>query len=45
LWLWPLSPSYLGATPRQGLILGFGGAPVAEIPDAVRRLRAVLTSE
>src|SRR6266404_2038402 len=45
LWLWPLSPSYLGATPRQGLILGFGGATVAEISDAVRRLRAVLTSE
>jgi GntR family transcriptional regulator/MocR family aminotransferase len=45
LWLWPLSPSYLGASPRQGLILGFGGASVAEIPDAVRRLRAVLTSE
>ncbi len=45
LWLWPLSPSYLGATRRQGLILGFGGATAAEIPDAVRRLRAVLTSE
>ncbi len=45
LWLWPLSPSYLGATRRQGLILGFGGATVAEIPDAVRRLRAVLTSD
>ena len=45
LWLWPLSPSYLGPTHRQGLILGFGGATVAEIPDAVRRLRAVLTSE
>jgi len=45
LWLWPLSPSYLGATHRQGLILGLGGATVAEIPDAVRRLRAVLTSD
>jgi GntR family transcriptional regulator/MocR family aminotransferase len=45
LWLWPLSPSYLGPTRRQGLILGFGGATVAEIPDAVRRLRAVLTSD
>jgi len=45
LWLWPLSPSYLGTTPRQGLILGFGGATVAEIPDAVRRLRATLTSD
>ena len=45
LWLWPLSPSYLGATHRQGLILGFGGSTVEEIPNAVRRLRAVLTSE
>src|SRR5713101_2687267 len=45
LWLWPLSPSYVGTTPRQGLILGFGGTTVAEIPDAVRRLRAVLTSD
>jgi GntR family transcriptional regulator/MocR family aminotransferase len=44
LWLWPLSPSYLGATSRQGFILGFGGASAAEIPDAVRRLRAVLNS-
>jgi GntR family transcriptional regulator/MocR family aminotransferase len=45
LWLWPLSPSYLGPTPRQGFILGFGGVTVAEIPHAVCRLREVLTSE
>ncbi len=45
LWLWPLSPSYIGAASRQGLILGFGGTPAAEIPHAVRRLRAVLTPE
>jgi len=44
LWLWPLSPSYHGAASRQGFILGFGGASVVEIPNAVRRLRAVLTS-
>lgn len=43
LWLWPLSPSYLGATSRQGFILGFGGTTSAEIPHAVRRLRAVLS--
>jgi len=24
LWLWPLSPAYMGAASRQGLILGFG---------------------
>ncbi len=44
LWLWPLSPAYLGAASRQGFILGLGGVTSAEIPDAVRRLREVLTS-
>src|SRR5260370_12195146 len=44
LWLWPLSPSYLGPTPRPGLIFGFGGTTVAEIPDAARRLRPGLPS-
>jgi GntR family transcriptional regulator/MocR family aminotransferase len=39
LWLWPLSPSYLGENPRQGLILGFGSTMAAEMPGAVRRLR------
>jgi GntR family transcriptional regulator/MocR family aminotransferase len=45
LWLWPLSPSYLGTASHQGFILGFGGTTVAEIPYAVRRLREVLTSQ
>lgn len=45
LWLWPLSPSYIGAASRQGLILGFGGTSEAEIPHAVHQLRAVLTPE
>lgn len=31
LWLWPLSPSYLGTPSRQGFILGFGGTTAAEI--------------
>jgi len=44
LWLWPLSPAYLGAASRQGFILGFGGVTPAEIPDAVRRLREALTA-
>jgi GntR family transcriptional regulator/MocR family aminotransferase len=43
LWLWPLSPSYLGEVSRSGFILGFGSAPVAEIPRAVRKLRNLLT--
>ena len=45
LWLTPLSPAYLGQTPRQGLILGFGNTTVEEIPNAVRRLRNVLLAE
>ncbi len=40
-----LSPSHFGTTSRQGLIFGFGGTTVAEIPHAVRQLRAVLGSE
>ncbi|MGB2592685.1 MAG: PLP-dependent aminotransferase family protein [Candidatus Acidiferrum sp.] len=45
LWLWPLSPSYLAKPARQGFILGFGGTSAAEIPGAVRRMRAFLASE
>jgi DNA-binding transcriptional MocR family regulator len=43
LWLWPLSPSYLGKVSRQGFILGFGSSKAAEMPQAARRLRSVLT--
>jgi GntR family transcriptional regulator/MocR family aminotransferase len=42
LWLWPLSPSYLGKNPRHGLVLGFGSTTVEEMPRAVRRLKEVL---
>jgi GntR family transcriptional regulator / MocR family aminotransferase len=42
LWLWPLSPSYLGAKRRQGFVLGFGNTPVEEMPHAVSQLRAQL---
>jgi GntR family transcriptional regulator/MocR family aminotransferase len=45
LWLWPLSPSYLGEVSRPGFILGFGSAAVAEIPRAVRKLRNLLTGK
>jgi GntR family transcriptional regulator/MocR family aminotransferase len=44
LWLWPLSPSYQ-CEPRQGFILGFGNAPVTEIPSAARKLRSLLTAK
>lgn len=43
LWIWPLSPSYLGEAARQGFILGFGSTKVSEIPNAVRKLRNLLT--
>jgi GntR family transcriptional regulator/MocR family aminotransferase len=42
LWLWPLSPSYLGKANRQGLILGFGNTAVEKMPNAVGQLRAAL---
>jgi GntR family transcriptional regulator / MocR family aminotransferase len=45
LWLWPLSPSYLGEVSRPGFILGFGSTAVAEIPRAIRKLRNLLTAK
>lgn len=42
LWLWPLSPSYMGERPRPGLVLGFGSVAAKEVPRAVRKLRSVL---
>ena len=42
LWLWPLSPCYMGEPSRQGFILGFGSVATGEIPRAVRRMAAVL---
>jgi GntR family transcriptional regulator/MocR family aminotransferase len=42
LWVWPLSASYLDKSSRQGLVLGFGGTPAEEIPNAVRQLKSVL---
>ena len=42
LQLWPLSPSYFGDAPRQGLILGFGSTPAKRVPRAVSQLRSVL---
>ncbi len=45
LWLWPLSTCYLGKASRQGFILGFGSTEPADMPRAVRRLRALLTPQ
>jgi GntR family transcriptional regulator/MocR family aminotransferase len=42
LWIWPLSPSYLGGAAHSGFILGFGSTAAADIPPAVRKLRDLL---
>lgn len=44
LWLWPLSPTYAGTTPRKGFILGFGSTAKERIPGAVKRLRSIILS-
>ncbi|HEX4228253.1 MAG TPA: PLP-dependent aminotransferase family protein [Bryobacteraceae bacterium] len=44
LWLWPLSPCYMGKESQQGFILGFASTPAAEMPRAVARLRSILAS-
>jgi GntR family transcriptional regulator/MocR family aminotransferase len=45
LWLAPLSPAYLGETPRHGFILGFGNTRAEEMPKAVRHLKSLLFGE
>lgn len=42
LWMWALSPSYLGEQSRSGLVLGFGSTPAEQMPRAVRKLRSIL---
>jgi GntR family transcriptional regulator/MocR family aminotransferase len=42
LWLRALSKSYMGSSPCQGLILGFGSTSTSQIPQAVRTLRSIL---
>jgi GntR family transcriptional regulator/MocR family aminotransferase len=42
LWLYPLSPTYLGKPPRHGFILGFGSTLPAQIPRAVRLMRSLV---
>ncbi len=45
LWLWPLSPSYLGDAQRSGFILGFGSTAAEEIPRAVRKISSLLAGK
>jgi GntR family transcriptional regulator/MocR family aminotransferase len=42
LWLSALSLSYVGRSHRQGLVLGFGNAPLKQIPGAVALLKRIL---
>ena len=42
VWVWPLSPYFLGTRSFQGLMLGFGNVPAQEIPRAVRVLQEVI---
>lgn len=42
LWTMPLSVCYLGPASRHGLVLGYGGTSLSDIPEAVHRLRRVI---
>lgn len=44
LWVMPLSACYLSEVSRPGVVLGFGGSSVTEIPAAVRRLDSTISS-
>jgi GntR family transcriptional regulator / MocR family aminotransferase len=39
LWLWPLSPTFIGRPASSGFILGFGSTRVEEMAAAVRQFR------
>jgi GntR family transcriptional regulator/MocR family aminotransferase len=42
LWLFPLSPAYIGDSRRDGFVLGFGSTSTEEIRKAVPHLKAIL---
>jgi len=44
LWVMPLSACYLGKPRQRGLVLGYGGTGVREMPLAVQRLREVIVA-
>jgi GntR family transcriptional regulator/MocR family aminotransferase len=45
LWLWPISPYYMGKERRSGFVLGFGSTATEHIPAAVKRMRSVIQYE
>jgi GntR family transcriptional regulator/MocR family aminotransferase len=42
LWLSPLSASFVGKSPRHGLVLGFGNTRANQIPAAVRQVKTLV---
>ena len=45
IWLWPLSPAYIGRAPQQGFILGFGSVPAETMPRLIRKIHSLLASK
>jgi GntR family transcriptional regulator/MocR family aminotransferase len=45
LWLSPLSLSYVGVSPRQGLVLGYGNTPTSQISGALCLLKTLVIKE
>jgi GntR family transcriptional regulator / MocR family aminotransferase len=44
LWLWPLSPCYVGKRRKQGFVLGYGSTPESQIHAAVQRFHSIVTA-
>ena len=42
LWLFPLSPTYVGMKSRNGFVLGFGSTANEQIPSAAKRMRSII---
>jgi GntR family transcriptional regulator/MocR family aminotransferase len=42
LWLWPLSPCYVGKRRKQGFVLGYGSTPEGQIHAAVKRFHSIV---
>ena len=45
LWIWPLSPHYMGEVSRPGFVLGFGSTGIEEIHRSIHKLRNLLAEK
>ena len=45
LWIWPLSPQYIGEVSRSGFVLGFGSTDIAEIRRSSQKLGNLLAEK